>query len=268
MWTRLSSKLYSTSSHFILELLQNADDAKYDKKNIGRPTFSLSYMPGFLHTYCNEIGFTIANADAICRFGKSDKRDVSGTTGEKGIGFKSIFGIVKTVHILSRAFSFQLTKVPQGIIVPEWIPFPENELYPHTTMRFELASEIKQDEVGDMIRKFEPRNLLFLRQLEEVIIEAGSGTKKSLLRKEDESSLEDGWFHMSLLDGDERVIRFYKVIVHTVTGLEARYKDNSKPTSVIKMAFEVDQQTHSALPDIHDVYAYLPVKSFGFNVRT
>ena len=62
---RLSTQLYTKSTHFILELIQNADDNTY-APGID-PLLKLVYRDdGYLWVGCNEVGFTQANVDAIC----------------------------------------------------------------------------------------------------------------------------------------------------------------------------------------------------------
>ncbi|KAK6410617.1 hypothetical protein LTR95_018195, partial [Oleoguttula sp. CCFEE 5521] len=108
----LSEELYSKSTHFILELIQNADDNRYEAGVT--PKLTLLYnRDGFLWVACNEVGFTPANVRAICRIADSTKKIESahkGYIGEKGIGFKSVFKVADVVSIQSGAVSFQFDK--------------------------------------------------------------------------------------------------------------------------------------------------------------
>ena len=76
----LGEELYSKSTHFVLELVQNADDNKY--ADDVTPTLSLLLDHDKLTVWCNEVGFTAQNVRAICSIGKSTK---TGSTGYIGV---------------------------------------------------------------------------------------------------------------------------------------------------------------------------------------
>jgi len=85
---RISKQLYTDITHFILELIQNADDNTYDVNT--EPTLSLELSRNQLIVKCNEVGFTNQNVRAICDINASTKRERKkvddGCIGEKGIG--------------------------------------------------------------------------------------------------------------------------------------------------------------------------------------
>src|SRR4051794_24453067 len=79
----LSEDLYSKDTHFVLELVQNADDNEY--KVGAEPEISFRLSPGRLLVENNELGFAERNVVAICRVGQSTKKGQkrSGYIGEK-----------------------------------------------------------------------------------------------------------------------------------------------------------------------------------------
>lgn len=85
---RVSKYLYTDITHFILELIQNADDNTYPPGV--RPTFSVNLSRRRLVVKCNETGFTADNVRAICDINGSTKKArksiEDGCIGEKGIG--------------------------------------------------------------------------------------------------------------------------------------------------------------------------------------
>jgi hypothetical protein len=86
---RLSSQLYREPTHFIPELIQNADDNQYNVQV--EPTLEFHLSGGELVIKCNEMGFTEENVRAICDICASTKRlpdsvTDGGSIGEKGIG--------------------------------------------------------------------------------------------------------------------------------------------------------------------------------------
>jgi hypothetical protein len=88
---RICKDLYSDLNHFILELIQNADDNEYHENTSPNLKFQLSRTQ--LVVECNEVGFTGENVRSICRINDSTKTGDKGVTdgyiGEKGIGKRS-----------------------------------------------------------------------------------------------------------------------------------------------------------------------------------
>lgn len=79
----LSSSLYSSDVHFVMELIQNADDNTYA---VSLPTLHLQLYPDKVLVYNNEVGFSKKNIQAVCNVGGSTKQGQSGYIGQKGIG--------------------------------------------------------------------------------------------------------------------------------------------------------------------------------------
>lgn len=97
---------------FIYELIQNADDCIFSPDNKDN-SFSIEFGPDTIKTYCNEKGMTVSNILAITAIKESDKilqrkqRKVN-LIGEKGSGFKSVFGLFERASIYSNGFNFVL----------------------------------------------------------------------------------------------------------------------------------------------------------------
>jgi len=75
----LSQDLYTKSSHFVLEFVQNADDNQYRDGII--PTLDITFEPNRVVISCNEVGFTSANVKAICAINASTKQKAQGYIG-------------------------------------------------------------------------------------------------------------------------------------------------------------------------------------------
>lgn len=87
-------QLYTDKSHFIYELLQNAEDA------------GATQIKFIQHEDCLEVlhdghPFSLDNLQGLCDIGKSDKIGDLNQIGEFGVGFKSVFGICETVKLYS-----------------------------------------------------------------------------------------------------------------------------------------------------------------------
>ena len=128
---RLSQDLYSNAHHFILELIQNAEDNDYANDD-AKLIFELrsddpTETPGSSGCLCvlnNETGFESKHVASICAVGQSTKSGQQGYIGEKGIGFKSVFVVSSRPHIFSNGYQFYFrkpdTEDPLGYIVPHW----------------------------------------------------------------------------------------------------------------------------------------------------
>ena len=77
---RISKDLYSEVTHFIMELVQNADDNTYPEGVT--PSLILELKGRVLSIRCNEVGFSEANVRALCAVKASTKKDPSRYIGE------------------------------------------------------------------------------------------------------------------------------------------------------------------------------------------
>lgn len=117
---RLSAELYADDVHFVLELVQNADDNQYSDGV--QPTLVFVLHPESIVVYVNESGFCPADIDSICSVGRSSKKKRRGFIGKKGIGFKSVFKITDTPEIHSGDYHIRFDcREDLGYIVPQWL---------------------------------------------------------------------------------------------------------------------------------------------------
>ena len=75
---RLSNELYSKDSHFVLELIQNADDNHYsemlmESNSVEKPTVAFIVEHDKITILNNEKGFSERDISALCDVGKSTK---------------------------------------------------------------------------------------------------------------------------------------------------------------------------------------------------
>ena len=76
----MSEELYSKATHFVLELVQNADDNEYPDGTT--PELIMKLDGSKMVILCNERGFNEAEVRAICDIGKSTKKGRAGYIGE------------------------------------------------------------------------------------------------------------------------------------------------------------------------------------------
>lgn len=165
----LSNNLYSEESHFIYELIQNAQDNQYNSDEIASLDFYI-FDEGIL-TKNNEIGFSEINIKALCDFNDSSKSKNKelGFIGEKGIGFKSVFSITDKPAIHSNGYKFYFKD--GEYIEPYWIEsfdnYPEQFKNEHTTNIYLPYSKTfsNQADIEKKLNDIEPILILFLNKL-------------------------------------------------------------------------------------------------------
>jgi len=112
--------LYSNELRFIYEIIQNADDCKYDRYDDCQLNFYFDFSGqskyGRIVVNSNEKGFEPRNVFGLTGIAEESKNVTTDIEiGEKGIGFKSVFGITDTVLVQSGYFSFKLKNFDSSI---------------------------------------------------------------------------------------------------------------------------------------------------------
>ncbi|ESW06248.1 hypothetical protein PHAVU_010G031600 [Phaseolus vulgaris] len=186
----LSVELYTKDVHFLMELIQNAEDNLYSKGVkpslefiITSKDITATGAPATLLIFNNEKGFSPKNIESVCSVGRSTKKGnrSSGYIGEKGIGFKSVFLVTTQPYIFSNGYQIRFNEKPcpqcgLGYIVPEWIeekPTLQDikkiygggvDLLPTTTIVLPLKPD-KVTPVKLQLSNFHPEVLLFLAKI-------------------------------------------------------------------------------------------------------
>ena len=103
----VGGQLYADPTHSLYELIQNADDNDYPEGCT--PSLCLEVQEDGAVLRNNELGFHRDHILALTSGGRSSKTlRGSSFIGEKGIGFKSIFGVFESVEVHSGEFAFSL----------------------------------------------------------------------------------------------------------------------------------------------------------------
>ncbi|RMY18332.1 hypothetical protein D0867_05404, partial [Hortaea werneckii] len=269
----LSEELYSKPTHFILELIQNSDDNKYAPDVL--PKLQIVYREdGLLFIGCNEVGFTAANVQAICRIACSTKKvegSQKGYIGEKGIGFKAVFKVADMVWIKSGALSFAFDKTkPLGMIAPKWTGFPDGgNMNERTMFCFRIPEQEHRDIVAAHLQELKPELLIFLRQLKRVEVtlqdKAGKIKRTFSLAREDSqvsgvrlTTLRHVVTRPKAATNEEQFLVFRD----TKTGMPKEKKRENITESDVLMAFPVSASMQPVLSD-RRTFNYLPIRSYG-----
>lgn len=195
----LSEGLYSEDVHFILELIQNAEDNQYEdsvKPDLSfillddDPTNTLD-SDGCLCVFNNEIGFFENNVRSVCSVGESTKKKIKGYVGEKGIGFKSVFTASDEPHIVSNGFQFKFkgkgvdSNIELAYIVPYWLEsVPDEAVKPGYNTALLLPIKANQRKaIETELGRISPESILFLSRLEHLSVTlSGSNYAIELVR--------------------------------------------------------------------------------------
>jgi len=182
----LSDGLYSEDIHFVLELIQNAEDNTYLPGCSPQLTFRIlaedptctPKTDGGLLVVNNEIGLRPNNVDALCDVGESTKIKRQGYIGEKGVGFKSVFKVTRRPYLFSKGYGFYFDREPDsqaglGYIVPYWVDSIPSNLALQADMTHILLplDADKRAHVVDQLQRIAPETILFLRKLEGLTVE-------------------------------------------------------------------------------------------------
>jgi hypothetical protein len=191
MLNTVSESVFSRAAHFILELLQNAEDACARAQREGRLTFRISRDR--IRISHNGAVFTEADLDAICGV-RSTKRPDQDTLGFLGIGFKSVFKITDRPRISSGGFRFKFdrsahtepSEVPWQIL-PVWdeevdqrgdsgetvviLPFRKPEFYTQTV---------------EELKRLDVHVFLFLKWIKMVVIVYEDDRKRTVIKNRGE----------------------------------------------------------------------------------
>ncbi|KAL9113802.1 MAG: hypothetical protein Q9187_007574, partial [Circinaria calcarea] len=259
----LAEQLNSADVHFVHEMIQNADDNQYPPEVSPRLSFHLSSSK--LRIDCNEAGFSEQNVRALCNVNKSTKT-TTGTIGEKGVGFKSVFKIADSIAVSSGRFSFMFDRNAElGMIAPQLAEFPVRELVSgHTQFLMQIKTEDKRKLLKKELEQISPSLLMFLRRLKRLDVYLDNGFHSVL-------TCRSGATSGSILLETKTMVNGVHKSTFTSTYIVVRRRVESIPSSskrlgtntAITLAFLTmyNGYPHEAT---QDTYAYLPIRDFGF----
>lgn len=154
------SGLYDDPSHFIYELIQNAEDQK-------AKTVSFNLFDDRLEFYHDGVSFSYKDVASITSIGNSTKKDDANKIGKFGIGFKSVYAITNTPEIYSKTYSFNI----KDLVLPELIETQYNSEITKFIFKFEHKKRSK-DEIYNLIKnkliEIDVRTILFLNYIQKL----------------------------------------------------------------------------------------------------
>jgi hypothetical protein len=208
----ISQVVFTRSSGFILELIQNAEDSGLDMKESG--TFEIRMNQRRVKISHNGRPFDENDVKAISGI-RSSKKPERGFLGYLGIGFKSVLKITDRPEIYSNGFQFKFDRThwpdPSSTpwhVIPIWIDEPSEPVdASKTTFVIPFREATEAAHIADEIKKIRLELYLFLRWLKRIdiideIAEEHWTLENMGENQEDISTLKS--------DGEDRRFKFFR----------------------------------------------------------
>jgi len=217
---------YDKRTHFILELLQNAEDALARRSGWeGSRAVSFDLRDGGLRASHCGSPFDDADVRGICGIAEGTK----GLTaiGRFGIGFKSVYAVTDRPEIHSGDEDFAIENYVWPVSVPPIERDPQETVF---ILPFRPHDSELSEEVTEGLASVGARSLLFLRHIEEIAWHA-AGHRSGLYLRSAPDELGENVRRVTLLgeetgkpDVEETWILFSRE-VHTLEGTSAGHAE-------------------------------------------
>lgn len=153
--------LYNDPSHFIYELLQNAEDEGAKKTKFELYNDRIDF-------YHDGKDFDLDDIDGVTGIGISKKKDDLNLIGKFGVGFKSVFAITETPYIFSGSYRIKI----EDFVVPLFVE-NNKEKVNGTLIRLPFNHRKRsQKEIFELTSKrlenLSLKTMLFLKNIEEI----------------------------------------------------------------------------------------------------
>jgi hypothetical protein len=154
----LLGQLYSERTHFIFELIQNAEDA-------GATELAFELFEDRLELRHDGRPFTEVDVRGVCGVGQSGKAGDLTSIGQFGIGFKSVYAYTRTPRIYSGDEHFRIENFVRPVAETPIAVAPTETLFVFPFDHDGVPAEVAAREIGAALGALPPRILLFLRNI-------------------------------------------------------------------------------------------------------
>ncbi len=159
--------LYNDPSHFIYEILQNAEDA------FAR-VIRFDLFEDRLDIQHDGRDFNFADIEGITGIGISSKKSDLTSIGKFGVGFKSVFAITEAPSVFSGEYNIKIEDFVVPIEIITGAPRQETLISLPFNHKFR-SKEAIYDLVYKKLENIGLKTLLFLRNIEEIKWSSGHG---------------------------------------------------------------------------------------------
>jgi hypothetical protein len=157
----LLGQLYSERTHFIFELIQNAEDA-------GATELTFALFADRLEVRHDGRDFTVADVRGICGVGEGTKADDLTQIGKFGIGFKAVYAYTDSPRIHSGTENFRIEKYVRPYSVDPLDEPAAGTVFVFPFDRREVPAAVAVQEISVALGNIGVDTLLFLRNIERV----------------------------------------------------------------------------------------------------
>lgn len=230
---RLLEDRYDKRTHFIFELLQNAEDAlrrRADWKGARSVRFDLA--PDELRVSHFGAPFDSDDVIGICGIDQSTK-DLT-AIGRFGIGFKSVYAFTSRPEVHSGDENFAIESYVWPCAVPSIERAEDETIF---VVPFKPDDRMAESDIADGLCNLGPRTLLFLREVEELAWRSGSD--KGLYLRSRPDQLAEGVRTVTILgeeSGKPTVEESWLIFDQEVSY-------NDQPVGFIEMAFKLSDES-------------------------
>ncbi|MFA6852273.1 MAG: hypothetical protein WCR34_03860 [Bacilli bacterium] len=187
-------RLYPDRTHFIYELLQNAEDVK-------ATSVKFSLHSGRLEFEHNGRLFNEADVRGICGVGEGTKTEDLTLIGKFGIGFKSVYAITNNPEVHSGKDHFRIEHYVRPYDCEEKTPAKGHDtLFIFPFDREDVDAPMAFDELQESLKNMPTHTILFLRHIKKINIKI-NGDDCLTLSKQIAANHSDGTSEVVLTNG-------------------------------------------------------------------
>jgi hypothetical protein len=200
----LLSDRYSDRTHFVYELLQNAEDAIGWRKETDLDfdrSVKFELLPEIVRFLHSGLGFDEKHVRAICSIGRSAKAGSLTAIGKHGIGFKSVYAYSHhpEIHSGDEHFMIELFVRPTSVS-PKAID-ADTTLFELPLDHPDVPASISHGEIAARLEELDVKTLLFLKHIESIEWKVDNGKSGQYLKESKVGN--DGIETVSLLGEQE-----------------------------------------------------------------
>ncbi len=172
-------RLYTDRTHFVFELLQNAEDA-------GATEVIFTLRNDCLEVQHDGRSFSADDVIAICGIDASTKAEDLTRIGKFGLGFKSVYAFTNRPEIHSGDERFCIEDFVRPNEVAPRDVLPARTLFVLPFDRDDVPASTAVTEIGDALSGLKPTTLLFLRSISAIWVE-GDGVEDVMFQRSNDS---------------------------------------------------------------------------------
>lgn len=170
------ANLYPNRTHFIFELIQNAEDA-------GAHYIGFHLFGDRLEIRHDGRLFSPEDVVGICGVGEGTKAEDLTKIGKFGVGFKSVYKYTTTPHVYSGDENFCIEKFVRPKAVEHIAIDPMDTLFVLPFDRINSPAEVSVEEIAAGLSQLDTLVLLFLHNLEAIHLGGDRVESRSIVRE-------------------------------------------------------------------------------------